>query len=84
MKTVKERKGKQSGKRCVLAYGEVSGHHHQFANENTAVLEGSKLTVKKKDDLVHDEHSAHTLEPGIGEVTIQREYRLGSLKRVVD
>jgi len=84
MKPVRERKGKQGGKNCILAFGESTGHHHRFENEDTAVLEGTKLTVKSQDRLVHEEHTAHTIEPGIGEVTIQREYSMGKLKRVID
>lgn len=84
MKPVKERKGKQGGKHCILAYGEATGHHHQFEHEDTAVLEGTKLTVKVRDNLVHEEHAPHVLEPGIGEVTVQREYSLGAIKRVMD
>ncbi len=84
MKPVRERKGKQGGKRCVLAYGEATGHHHRFENDDTAVLEGTKLTILTKDKLVHEEHSAHVISPGIGEVTIQREYQMGQLKRVID
>lgn len=84
MRPVRERKGKQGGKHCILAYGEATGHHHRFENEDTAVLEGNILTVHKQDNLVHEEHHAHTLEPGVGEVTIQREYQMGQIKRVVD
>lgn len=71
-------------KRVVLAYGEVTGHAHAFYGDSTVELDGNKLTVKSKDELKHEEHTSHVVNPGIGEVTIQREYRMGSLKRVVD
>ncbi len=71
-------------KRVVLAYGEVSGHAHAFYGEDTVELVGNQLTVKKSDRLLHEEHSAHVIEPGLGEVTIQREYIAGEIKRVAD
>jgi hypothetical protein len=80
-----EKKGKQEEKRCVLAYGEVTGHAHAFYGEDVAELEGTKLTVKQPNaELKHEEHTKHTFEPGIGEVTIQREYQAGEIKRVLD
>lgn len=74
----------EKAKRVVLAYGEVTGHAHAFYGEDTVELEGNKLTVKKEDKLLHEEHTAHTIQPGIGEVTIQREYQMGSLRRTAD
>lgn len=68
----------------ILAYGEVTGHCHRFEGEDTVELEGNKLTVKSTDELKHEEHASHVIEPGIGEVTIQREYQMGSLRRVTD
>lgn len=79
-----EKMGKTEKNRVVLAYGEVTGHAHAFYGEDTVELEGNKLTVKKTDALKHEEHKEHILNPGIGTVTIQREYSMGSLKRVVD
>jgi hypothetical protein len=79
-----DKKGKTESKRVVLAYGETTGHAHAFYGEDTVVLEGNKLIVKKEDQLRHEEHHAHTVNPGIGEVTIQREYQMGQIKRVAD
>lgn len=83
-----EKKGKNESKRCVLAFGETTGHAHAFyANDegDVAVLDGSTLTIKQNNaELKHEEHTKHVFEPGIGEVIIQREYRMGSLKRVID
>jgi hypothetical protein len=79
------KKGKQEEKRCVLAYGEVTGHAHAFYGEDVAELEGNKLIIKQANaELKHEEHSTHVFEPGIGEVTIQREYQMGEIKRVMD
>lgn len=85
MKPVSERKApEKQGKRCILAVGETTGHKHQFETEDTAVLEGSRLIVSAADRLVHEEHAAHVIEPGIGEVTLQREYSMGSLRSAAD
>jgi hypothetical protein len=73
-----------NSKRVVLAYGEVTGHAHAFYGEDTVELQGNKLVVKASDSLKHEEHASHVVNPGIGEVTIQREYQMGSLKRVTD
>jgi len=73
-------KGKQA---VVLAHGE-SGHAHAFYGDDTVELENNRLFVKQTDTLTHEEHTAHVVEPGIGEVTIQREYIMGKVKRVID
>ena len=65
----------------VLAYGEVTGHAHQFredhvkmfsANDNSGrrflVIEGKQAT------LFHEEHDPITFAPGIYEVWQQREW----------
>ena len=75
-----------NGKKCImLAHGE-SGHAHAFYD--TDVVEYNEdiqiLTVKEKASLEHEEHTTHIIEPGIGEVTIQREYKQGILKKVID
>lgn len=80
----KNKAGKTEKNRVVLAYGEVTGHAHAFYGEDTAVLEGNKLTIKSKDALKHEEHTKHVFSPGVGEVTIQREYQMGEIKRVLD
>lgn len=70
-------------KAVVLAHGE-SGHAHAFYGKDTVELEDNRLIVKETDQLYHEEHTAHTVEPGIGEVTIQREYQMGDIKRILD
>jgi hypothetical protein len=76
----------QSKKPTVLAYGEVTGHSHRFdEGSDVAELDGNILHIKKDNaELKHEEHKTHVFEPGIGEVTIQREYTMGQLKRVLD
>ena len=78
---ITEHKGKKA---VVLAHGE-SGHAHAFYGEGDAELNDAELIIKKAGaSLDHEEHSSHTFEPGVADVTIQREYAMGSLKRVVD
>lgn len=68
----------------ILAHGEITGHCHRFEGENTCQLVGNKLTIWKPDDLKHEEHTYHNFEPGLGEMTIQRQYIKGSLRRAYD
>lgn len=70
-------------KAVVLAHGE-SGHAHAFYGEDTVELDGSILIVKATDALSHEEHASHVIEPGIGEVIIQREYKREEIQRVFD
>jgi hypothetical protein len=64
--------------RHVLAYGEATGHHHSLP-VTTATLsldEGNVtyLTVEELTEVTHQEHGAITLDPGLYEVRIQREF----------
>lgn len=78
--------------RVVLAYGEVTGHAHAFYTPEAVELLRSKdveetrtfLKVKETASLSHEEHTAHEIKEGIGEVTIQREWGLDGLRRVAD
>jgi predicted carbohydrate-binding protein with CBM5 and CBM33 domain len=75
---------KDNTKRVVLAYGEVTGHAHAFYNADAVEFDGNTLVVKAAADLEHEEHTKHTIEPGIGEVRIQQEYSRSTLRRVAD
>ena len=71
--------------RVVLAYGEVTGHAHAFYEPVKVIFKDGKLEIKESGALLeHEEHTTHDFDIGTGEVTIQREYQMGSLKRVVD
>lgn len=67
------------GKRIVLAYGEVTGHAHAIY-ENTesvklwAVGKVRYLEVMATVMLKHEEHTHHTIEPGIYKLPVQVEY----------
>jgi len=62
--------------RAILAYGEVTGHHHSVdARCGTLIDEGgvTYLTIDQLTGLDHQEHATITLEPGVYEVRRQRE-----------
>ena len=77
---------------AVLAEGEQTGHSHKFKEtaevelfENKDVLETQTyLQIKAAADLIHEEHTKHTIQPGIGEVRIQTEYDMGTVRRMLD
>lgn len=63
--------------RIVLAYGEVTGHAHAIHDPGVvAMMIGSRtfLDVEKQARVVHEEHAALIIEPGMYEVIQQREY----------
>jgi len=65
----------------VLAFGETTGHSHKFPDQKCAQVYADEssnqfVEVTEKTMLVHDEHTNHTVEPGIYKVTIQREFDL--------
>ena len=76
----------------VIAYGEVTGHHHSVAlldNPNVDLYENVTgdmiLEVNGvSTTLTHQEHAPITLDPGIYECYIQEEYDPEGMRRVVD
>jgi hypothetical protein len=77
--------------RVILAYGEVTGHVHAvegdvalFAPADVAELEERFLRVEREARLVHEEHEAITLPPGIYSVRRQREYTPERVRPVAD
>jgi len=73
----------------VLAYGEVTGHKHQFVDETTQVLvspRGTQYVIVIEDaELVHEEHATVPVPVGNYEVREQRELDLlGEIRRVMD
>jgi len=66
-----------SKNRCVLAEGEVSGHHHVVEDDEAELIQiGEKLLLKlgKSTALTHQEHKEIQLSPGIWEIGMVREY----------
>jgi hypothetical protein len=81
----------RQGGRLILAYGEATGHAHAIESAEAELLEersgGLYLRVLDSPDpvrLVHEEHGAIVLWPGVYEVVRQREYRPGSAHWIVD
>jgi len=74
----------------ILAYGEVTGHAHRIVAPLDAVdvlqeAERIILTVHRPVTITHEEHGPVTLQPGIYESYVQREYDpLEAERRVVD
>jgi len=74
---------------AILAYGEVTGHHHSVQKggviytdpeTNVSYLEIAEALAL----LEHQEHAAIPLEKGFYEITFQREYHPEEIRRVVD
>lgn len=73
--------------RVVLAYGEVTGHAHAIDSALAGLYSWRNdrlLMAKPGATLLHEEHSAIDLEPGIYKVIQQREYEPGSSRPVID
>lgn len=78
---------KDGQQRVVLAFGEVTGHAHAFYGDDVldrVEFNGKEIAVKARSELTHEEHGTQVINPGVGEVTIQREYQMGKLARQVD
>jgi hypothetical protein len=79
--------------RCVLAFGEVTGHAHVIdksevkAFSSTPVFDAGAerfIQVMEKATLRHEEHTAVEIPAGIYRVAIQTEYTPQELRRVAD
>ncbi len=73
--------------KIILAYGEVTNHHHRFEDGGVALYEyeGDKyIKVEAKANLRHEEHDLITFEPGIYKVIQQREYSPEAIRKVTD
>lgn len=67
--------------RVILAYGEATGHYHAVPATAGELLEVATadsvdryLRIRSRTRLVHQEHRAIDLEPGVYRVRIQAEY----------
>lgn len=74
--------------RIVLAYGEVTGHAHAIAVKTAQVFADGDVRYLKVAEsgakLVHEEHSAIDLSPGVYRIVHQREYEPNSSRYVLD
>jgi hypothetical protein len=73
----------------VLAHGEVTGHAHQLRGPQVAMFrdDGGNAYVRvtgKPDQLVHEEHTAHTITPGDFELAVQVEHEPADIRIVAD
>lgn len=77
--------GVKRKKDAILAYGEATGHNHQLVLTDAQFKEQldvyiNKLTQKiyfennQPVELKHQEHKTITIQPGIYQVDIEREY----------
>lgn len=69
----------------VLARGEVTGHSHRILGAKV-FRAGNQLLVQvdKEAQVVHEEHAAFVLSPGIYTVVRQREYFPDTERLVID
>ena len=77
--------------RVVLARGEATGHAHSIDSPLAELFEEQDgrlyLRVSAGAEpvrLVHEQHDAIALPPGVYEVRHQREYAPGAIRRVTD
>ena len=75
----------------VLAEGETTGHAHKIAKAMAVLYMLGQaaeairiLQVKRKTQLVHEEHGALDLDPGLYKVVQQREYSPEAIRNVAD
>jgi len=76
------------GMKTILAYGEVTGHHHRFEGDHVKMFRhddgGAHIVVDKPAALIHEEHSRIVLQPGVYRQGFQAEYTPEALRRVAD
>jgi len=74
--------------RIVLAHGEVTGHSHTLDIDAADWWKDDKggqyLDVVSPTEVVHQEHGAIALTPGIYRVLRQREYSPEAIRNVAD
>lgn len=71
----------------VLAYGEATGHKHEFKNDGVTVFSWGQNGFIKADepsDLIHDEHDTITIPEGTYRVVRQREYDGNHIRTIAD
>lgn len=73
----------------VVATGEATGHAHRLTDANAVhlfdALDGDIFADVVSDvSLVHEEHGAITITPGIYRIRRQREYTPAEIKMVQD
>lgn len=78
----------KSGQKTILAWGEVTGHHHRFEGADTVMYRDGAgneyVKAVMNDPLVHEEHGAIVHPSGFYEVGAQVQYEPAELMRVAD
>jgi hypothetical protein len=74
---------------AIIAYGEVTGHSHRFAEpEAVELFKGlddlTYVRVLKPTALIHEEHEVLAFQPGVYRYWQQREYTPQSIRRIAD
>jgi hypothetical protein len=76
----------QSG--AILARGELTGHSHRIAHASAAKLflhnNQTFVQILQSTSLIHEEHHAIPLEPGVYRFWMQREYHPKAIVTVRD
>jgi hypothetical protein len=73
--------------RLILAEGEATGHAHAVSAAAGALYAtqlGLMLQVMEQTKVLHEEHHAIDLDPGLYKITRQREYSPKEIRRVAD
>lgn len=74
----------------IVAYGEVSGHHHKLVADRETVIEiaqdanGYFLRTSGRAKLVHQSHAEQVIERGTYFIPLQVEYNEVEERRVLD
>ena len=77
---------RESGK-IILAYGEVTGHHHAIAAPQVKMLQlqdNRYLDSATSFSITHEEHATVKVPAGKFQVIIQREYSPQEIRNVLD
>ena len=79
-------KVKPENGRTILAYGEVTGHHHSLDAQVATLFGGDMpvLVVREVTTMDHQEHAEIEVQPGTYWVVRQREYTPQAIVRVQD
>lgn len=73
--------------RCVLAYGEVTGHAHAIEDVSALLFDHGEELFLRADGVVtlrHEEHAPITIPRGNYRVVRQREYEPAGIRNVAD
>lgn len=72
-------------KNNIVVRGETTGHAHRLRSGTVLKAGGTLyLDVTETTQVVHEEHGAITLDPGLWLVLRQREYSPEAIRTVVD